>query len=501
MSTTFLSGILAAWATAQVAVGAFFLLARVLRQREAEYLLFGLVCFALAVMTGAVSAAYVVPEERFLRVSSIAHGAAIVAVAVNVHFAVRYYGRLRARWLVPAIYVLAVVFTVANLSGLWWVDEEVGTVESSLFGPPIRHFTAVPTPLATVWYVFSLGQLCLVVVLFYLAFERGKREALPSLLGGIVVLVSTLNDVLVVTGRIESEYLLPHGFLIYAFAVGSTLLFRYQSAAGQLETTVDDLRSTTRELRSSYAELKLVQSELVKKEQLAAVGELAAMIAHEVRNPLAIIKNAAASLRRARIREEDRDMLLGIVDEETERLNRLVSDLLRFARPVNVNVSSISIRELLERAADAAITTREVSIEVTAEGEPSEVAADPGLVRLVIDNLIANACQAMPNGGTVRIVVGEADDGQVRVDVVDEGEGMDDDVLHRAIDPFFTTRPSGTGLGLPIVERIIEAHGGTLNIESVAGRGTTVSLLLPAAGPPSTPRPSLGDEMATTSRH
>jgi signal transduction histidine kinase len=124
-------------------------------------------------------------------------------------------------------------------------------------------------------------------------------------------------------------------------------------------------------------------------------------------------------------------------------------------------------------------------------------------MRLVFDNLVLNACQAMPQGGVirVRILAAEVDGNSgVRVEISDSGHGMDDQVLTRATDPFFTTRPSGTGLGLPIVERIVEAHGGRIEIDSERGRGTTVSLLLPLAATGQTREPEAKDRWAWTSR-
>src|SRR5690606_28849458 len=142
----------------------------------------------------------------------------------------------------------------------------------------------------------------------------------------------------------------------------------------------------------SNAELSVVQDELVRKQQLAAVGELAAAIAHEVRNPLAVIVNAVSGLRRSRLKTEEREMLLDIVDEETARLNRLVTDLLRFARPVQVNRSQVSLVELCSRARSVADGEREILVTMPEDPQIQNVWVDPGLFRLVFDNLLENAC-------------------------------------------------------------------------------------------------------------
>ena len=487
MNAPFLCGIFVAWTMAQVAFGVFFILAYVLRRREVEYLLFSLVCFALALDTAGIAFGYYVTDVRQWPLAAmIAHLGAIPAAAINLHFVMSFARVPIHRQVIVPLYGLAGFYMALNAFGGWWSSSELTVKASNLWGSTVEHVTASPSLLATSFYVVALVQVSLSLVLLVRSYRRGRREVGIAIGAAGIIALTVLNDVLLVTGVIESVYAAPHGFIIYAFAVGSTLLFRYRSTAGELEATVVDLEEATEELRSSYAELRVVQDELGRKRQLAAVGELAAMIAHEVRNPLAVIMNAIASFRRPGLKEEDRDMLLGIVEEETARLNRLVTDLLRFARPVNVKRSPVSLPELAKRASTMVDVQHAVEVDIDDDPDIQTVSADPGLLRLVFDNLISNACQAMPNGGTVRVTVKRATrDGVegVSINIHDTGEGMEEDVLSRAPDPFFTTRPSGTGLGLPIVERIMEAHDGSISIDSEAGEGTVVRLfiaLLPA---------------------
>ncbi len=216
------------------------------------------------------------------------------------------------------------------------------------------------------------------------------------------------------------------------------------------------------------------------------MGELAAAIAHEVRNPLAVIVNAVAGLRRASLRPEDKTTLLDIVEEEAGRLNRLVGDLLRFARPFSISRQQVSLVEMANRFNEGEEAAHPIGVRVDGAADAETVWVDPNLFRLVFDNLISNARQSMRDGGTVQIRI-RKDDGvgvpSVRLEVEDKGHGMSADVRRRALDPFYTTRPSGTGLGLPIVQRIVEAHGGWLAIESTEGVGTTVTLHFPVAAP------------------
>jgi signal transduction histidine kinase len=291
-----------------------------------------------------------------------------------------------------------------------------------------------------------------------------------------------LHDVLVASAVIDTTYMSSYGFLTYGFGVANTLLMRYRRIAAELEGMTGELRQTTDELTSSYLELSDVQEELFRRRQLASVGELAASIAHEVRNPLAIIQNAGANLKRPSLGQKDRETLFEIIEEEIKRLNGLVTELLRFARPVNIQRSDVVLSELFKNVAAALDERYCLQTEIPEDADLHTVWADPALLRLAVDNLVENSCQAMPGGGTIHVKVGRsgADKRQgVRIEIRDEGAGMSEKTLQRATDPFFTTRPKGTGLGLPIVQRILEAHDGHLELQSDLKRGTAAILDLP----------------------
>lgn len=248
----------------------------------------------------------------------------------------------------------------------------------------------------------------------------------------------------------------------------------------------DALQTQTEALALSYAELRSTQERLVRNEQLAAVGELSAVIAHEVRNPLAIIKNALSGLRRKSLGPNDRLTLLDILDEETDRLNRLMHDLLAYARPVAPQLGSVPVEDLLRRSVERAFggVTAPRGLEVTLEvaADTPHVEADPDLLIQAFVNIIENALQAMPDGGTLLLrsrLAARSGRPTVAIDISDTGEGMDTIVRTKARNPFFTTRPTGTGLGLAIVERVIRNHGGQIEIASGHGQGTTVSVYLP----------------------
>lgn len=489
MTAPFLSGVLAALAVATVALGLFFILAYFVRRREIEYLLFGALCGAVAVTTVGLAMSYGASHiaTRMLG-ARLAHAGVIFAGTLNLHFVMTYARLARAHQIALCLYALGAFYQVVNWGGWWWAAGSFGVKESAVLGYSIAHNTFTLTAFGRGFYIIGSAQYGASIVLLFLAYRAERREALIALGGAVLLGCAILNDIGLITGWLDNTlYLLPHFFVMYGFGVATTLLLRYRFAAGQLERTVSNLQLRTEELRRSNAELSVVQDELVRKQQLAAVGELAAAIAHEVRNPLAVIVNAVSGLRRSGIKVEDRDMLLNIVDEETARLNRLVTDLLRFARPVRVNRSQVSLVELCSRARSALGDEREVSFDIPDDPAIQNVWVDPGLFRLVFDNLLENACQSMKEMDPVRVEVHEDQlDGipMVRIDVIDSGHGMELEVLERAKDPFFTTRPSGTGLGLPIVQRIMAAHGGELRLSSEQGKGTTASLLIPMGEPP-----------------
>jgi len=485
---TFLSGVLSAWSAAQLGLGVFFVLAYFAGRRESEYLVFGLLCFSLSVMSVGVAIDYHGGRHvNGLFADQISLSGVIFAAVLDVHFALCFLGiKNRFRACLP-LYLLACFFFVANWTGALFVPGKYRLVASDVFGQRVEHYVGASSSIGNAFYFVGLLETLATVGILLKAYRSGRRDALASLIGIGLTVPAVVNDVGLASGLFKNTIaLLPHAFLIFAFGVAGTVLMRYRLAAGGLEQTTQHLQLRTDELRSSYAELKVVQSELVTKNQLAAVGELAAAIAHEVRNPLAVIVNAVAGLRRASGREEDRAILLSIVDEEAARLNRLVTDLLRFARPVSVKRSPVSLVELANRSRSQAEDGHDVVVSIDGDPEIQTVWVDPSLFRLVFDNLVQNACQSMRGGGRVDIVVtrGQLPSGPaVSIQIKDHGHGMETEVRERALDPFFTTRPSGTGLGLPIVQRIVEAHGGDLTIESEEGAGTSVTLLLPLGAP------------------
>ena len=252
----------------------------------------------------------------------------------------------------------------------------------------------------------------------------------------------------------------------------------------QVAVAIDNAR-LFQDLKRSYTELSRAQQELVKRERLAALGELSAVVAHEVRNPLGVIFNSLASLRRLGPQDEDARMLLSIVGEEAERLNRMVSDLLDFARPHVPQLQPESLGEILKGAAEAAgraMPGAHVRIAVDVAQELPPVPVDAEMIRQAVVNLVMNAVQAMPRGGEVTVRARSEARGSARyarVEVQDNGPGIPPEHADLVFQPFFTTKAAGTGLGLAVVKRIADAHRAELAVRSTPGAGSTFILWLP----------------------
>jgi signal transduction histidine kinase len=259
---------------------------------------------------------------------------------------------------------------------------------------------------------------------------------------------------------------------------------RAAAIANQLAVAVENAR-LYEDLRTSYAELARAQQQLIQRERLAALGELSAVVAHEVRNPLGVIFNSLGSLRRLLRPTGDAKTLFDIVDEEADRLNRIVGDLLDFARPSTPELRPELLERVVEDAVVAAIAQQGARIEVARELDPAvpPVAMDARLVRQAVLNVAVNAVQAMPRGGRITIRMRREGD-QALLEIEDSGAGIPDEVKGRIFEPFFTTKASGTGLGLAVVKRIVEGHGGAVSVRSAPGTGAVFALRFPLAGPP-----------------
>jgi signal transduction histidine kinase len=222
------------------------------------------------------------------------------------------------------------------------------------------------------------------------------------------------------------------------------------------------------------------QREMSQRERLSSLGRLSTVIAHEVRNPLMIIKAALHTLRRSTATPDELREATADIDGEVGRLNRVVNDVLDFARPITFDYAPIDINALCRESATAAQATPGAPVAVETDQAAGEVVTDGERLRAALVNVILNARHAVEGQPIQRVRLTTHRDGDtVMITVGDTGSGIDRADLPRIFDPYFTTKRGGTGLGLPITRNIVEGLGGTIAAASEPGRGTEIRITLP----------------------
>jgi signal transduction histidine kinase len=456
-------------------VAAWFGLLHRRRSDAPEYGLFAALAFFVAVATLGTS---VVVGARSVATAAtgqlLLYGGVSFACGLFPRFVAALTGDAR-----PWSRALAAYCLVAGSLAMAGAFTDPAVPSFGYHGALLEEPTARLTPIGIVGLggVAFSGIAATVMLAWSARHDRAMRLSLVAAVLPVLAGVADLVD-RVMGG--PSLHLSMTGISLLIVAMSYVLLRRLVDVDVALERK-------TRELERAHATLSKAQEELVKTEQLAAMGELSAVIAHEIRNPLAILKNAASGLSRERIAEADRETLLTILDQEADRLNRLVNDLLAYANPLVPDARPVDVVELVEIAARLAMESHPrakegIRVVVRTDRPPSMAWGDPSLLRHALINIVDNAILAMPAGGVVTVTLSDVEEhGRpfVSIAFTDEGEGMDTLVRQRARDVFFTTRSTGTGLGLAIVDRVARVHRGRVEIESRHGQGTTVTLYVP----------------------
>lgn len=242
-----------------------------------------------------------------------------------------------------------------------------------------------------------------------------------------------------------------------------------------------NLERTQQELEDVYLELRENIAEMKKAERLSAAGQLAASLAHEIRNPLASISGAAGILQRGTAPAEYLHDSLDIIQKESQRLNKLLTGFLNFAKPRSPRLQGTNLNELLQSVLSLAAHTADkgnIKLSHTTTEAAFEIACDPEQLKQVLLNLVINAIEASPAGSEITLLTTRQGDRAV-IEVQDSGSGIPDEALSRIFDPFYTTKTKGTGLGLAISSMIVSQHNGTLSVHRNPQGGATFRVDLP----------------------
>jgi len=264
-------------------------------------------------------------------------------------------------------------------------------------------------------------------------------------------------------------------FIVIIGQLLSLLAEALRAQSAKHKAVADQLSETNRQLREAEAAMR-------RSERLAALGQLSAGLAHELRNPLGTIKTSSEMLSRnvASENEVAREVA-GYISTEVDRCNSLVSRFLDFARPLEARLSTAELTQVIDRAIEMAsreAAERGIAIYRNYEPDVPPFLMDAELMERVFFNLLQNAVQASRPGTTVTVKTRAAGD-MAETDVIDRGSGIDPKMKETIFNPFVTTKPTGVGLGLPIVAKIVDRHGGKMAVESQPGEGSVFRVSLP----------------------
>ncbi len=247
-----------------------------------------------------------------------------------------------------------------------------------------------------------------------------------------------------------------------------------------------DFNNMVRQLRESREEIqRLHRTQMSRAEHLATLGELAAGLAHEIRNPLAGIAGVIEIIGRDLPKESPARSVLKDVRSEVLHINKIVSELLEIARPKQPDFHEADLNATADHAVMFArdqATSRGVNLELTREADPIMIEHDAGQIHQVLLNLLLNGIQACESGGKVTLQVAQSED-TAELTVVDTGKGIPAEILSNIFRPFFTTKGNGTGLGLSLARRMVEGHGGKIEVASWPGKGSRFLVVLPKQRP------------------
>jgi two-component system sensor histidine kinase HydH len=345
-------------------------------------------------------------------------------------------------------------------------------VAAGIVGTSLAHYLT-PAPLI-LWH--NIFQRLYYLPIVYAAVSFGWIGGLvAAFLSGVFYAPHILMTWKDFPGYVINQYAEIVLFFLVGVATG-LLADEQREKQRELEETAGQLARVNQELRDSFEHMK-------RADRLAAIGNLSAGLAHEIRNPLASIEGAAGILEGGQITEDQRLEFLGIIKRECRRLNRLLGNLLDFARPRAPQRQKMGVGPLLDSIIGlVAHAAENGKIRLHKDVVPADATlnGDGEQLKQVILNLVLNAMQAMPDGGEIRLAA-RFQQADLLIEVSDQGCGIEPENLDKIFNPFFTTKEQGTGLGLAVAHQIVSQHGGILRARNNPDRGMTFSILLPRA--------------------
>jgi two-component system sensor histidine kinase HydH len=257
-------------------------------------------------------------------------------------------------------------------------------------------------------------------------------------------------------------------------AVTGVLADREQKQRQELQETAEQLRKVYQELQDSFEQLR-------RADRLSAIGQLSASLAHEIRNPLGSIEGAVDILERSRGADEKNREFLSIIKKECQRLGRLLTNLLDFAKPRQPRIEPVDIRQVVDAVVNLTSHAAErgaIALEIDLAPDLGRIEGDSEQLQQVLLNLTLNAMQAMPEGGTIRLVARQRNS-EIVIEIADQGHGIDETDVETIFDPFYTTKRAGTGLGLSVAHQIVSQHAGRIRVRRNPDKGMNFTVILP----------------------
>jgi len=265
-----------------------------------------------------------------------------------------------------------------------------------------------------------------------------------------------------------------------ALPAGFLAIIRDVTERKQMMTKLEEYSQTLEVLvEKRTKQLEEAQEQLLKAERLAAIGQVAAMVGHDLRNPLTSIAGAVYYLKTklgSKMDEKSKEMM-ELIERDVEYSNKIISDLLDYSREIRLEVNETNPKLILEEALSIVKIPNNIKLTIETQDQPA-MKVDVEKIKRVFVNVVKNSVDAMPHGGSL-IIKSRRKNGNVEITIADTGVGMPRDVLEKIWTPFFTTKAKGMGLGLPICKRIIEAHGGSISVKGATGKGTIFTVTIP----------------------